>query len=150
MHHPKNPVLVFHGWDETVPRGQFTWSVIYFFFWSFFSGQFLFPSSVFFFLGTVFIPLSFWPILESKFFLGSSYLHPTYLPALLPANPATSLILLTPPHPAICAHFQDPRVLFLPAITRQVSSAIAKKLRSLGAMQEELRNFNVVAGAKER
>jgi hypothetical protein len=104
VHHPKNAVLGFHGWDETVPQGQFTWSVIFFS-----SGPF-FPARIFslaqffffFFLGTGFLSLFFWPTPDPKFFLGSSYLpQPTYCPSSYqttyvphPTNPLPTHLLL--------------------------------------------------------
>jgi hypothetical protein len=43
LHHPKNPILGFHVWYETVPQGQFTWSVLFLSFWAFFSQLDFFP-----------------------------------------------------------------------------------------------------------
>ncbi len=101
VHHLKNPVLGFHGWNETVPQGSVYLVSIIFLLLLFSSAQFLFSSSFFFFfLGTVFIPLFFWPTPESKFVLGSSYLHPTYLPPFfLPTHlpPSCCRPLPTPP-----------------------------------------------------
>ncbi len=37
MHHPKNPLLRFHGWDETIPQMLIYLVSIFFFFFSFFS-----------------------------------------------------------------------------------------------------------------
>jgi hypothetical protein len=106
VHHPKNPVLGFHGWDETVPQGSVSLPGQYFFFfWSFF------VQANFYSLGQFF----FWPTPESKFFLGKLLPTPNLPITPLPTNPPPSLMLLTPPHPTICAHFQRPLVLFSPS-----------------------------------
>ncbi len=93
----KIPFWYFMDGMKLSPRGQFTWSVFFFFpsapFFSqldFFSlDQFLFPGKSFF------LSLFFWPTPDPKFFLGSSYL--LQLPtALLPTNHLHPLILLAP------------------------------------------------------
>jgi hypothetical protein len=75
VHHPKNPILGFHGWDETVPQGSVYLVSIFFFP----SGPFFFsPISIpyslaqFFFWGggQFFIPLFFW---EAPTYRPSSY-----------------------------------------------------------------------------
>ncbi len=77
------------------PRGQFTWSVYVFFLCSFF------PLAQYFFLGTVFLSLFFWPTPDPKFFLGSSYLpQPTYLPHPADYLP-THLLLRSLPSPKL-------------------------------------------------
>jgi hypothetical protein len=93
--HPKNPVLRFHGWNETVPH----WSVylVSFFFFSFcsffFPARFFFPRSVFisgqeFFFITFFLAHP-WP----QVFFGKLLPTPTtYRPSSY--QPPTS------PHPA--------------------------------------------------
>ncbi len=46
---PKNPVLGFHGWDETAPQGSvYLVSSFFFFPWAFFLSCFFFPCSHFF------------------------------------------------------------------------------------------------------
>jgi hypothetical protein len=52
VHHPKNLVLGFHGWDETVPQGS-VYLVI-----SFFYSEFFFHSCFFFSLLSLFFLLS--------------------------------------------------------------------------------------------
>ncbi len=76
-----NPVLGFHGWDETVPQGSVYLVSIYLFLpVLFFPNYIFFPSSVFFFFfGTVFYHIFFCSPLTPSLFLGSSYLpQPTY------------------------------------------------------------------------
>jgi len=72
MHHPKNPVLGFHGWDETFPQGS-VYLVRSFFF-----------LTLVLFLGLFFGST----ILEPNFFSRNSYLllQPTY-PSNLPTSP---------------------------------------------------------------
>ncbi len=98
VHHPKNPVLGFHGWDETVSQGSVYLVSIFFFFCSFFCPPRFFALAQFFFPGNSFFHFFFGPPLTPSFFWGSSYLlqPPT---ALLPTNPPTSLIHAGPlPH----------------------------------------------------
>ncbi len=101
MHHPKHPILGLHGCDEPALKGQFIWSVVYFFFSPFFS-----PQTIFFGSSLFFFPGSFWFFFFSShhpnhhFLLGNSYLPPFLLPAhlltyLYWTSPSTSLILLT-------------------------------------------------------
>jgi len=80
MHHPKNHVLGFHGWDETVPQGS-VYLVS-----SFFFGTFFFSCFLFFFSRSLF----FLPGLTFDFFFSSHNpwtqfcfweLQPTYLPS---------------------------------------------------------------------
>jgi len=94
VHHPKNPVLGFHGWDETAPQGS-VYLVSSFFIprSHFFPGPF-FPAPFFLSL-FLFCPA----ILEPKFFSWEllltppTYLppfhHPTHLPP--PTYPTTHL-----------------------------------------------------------
>jgi hypothetical protein len=99
VHHPKNLILRFHGWDETVTYvvsiiffllDHFFFILLFFFFCLFFALLHLF------YLGTVF----FGPTPHPNLILGTSYLLPppphlpTYLPPfLLP----THLLLHSPP-----------------------------------------------------
>ncbi len=80
VHHPKNPILGFHGWDETVPQGS-VYVASSFFLLALILFLGLFFSLAFFFL----VP----PSLNPKFFLGT----PTYssnLPTSIPPpNPST-------------------------------------------------------------
>jgi hypothetical protein len=101
VHHPKNPVLGFHGWDEPVPQG-----LVYLVSSSFFSsclffspiGLFVFGSSLFFFPGSFWFFFSF--SLHPNHHWGGGGWTPTYpsnLPTTFPpTSPSTSLILLTP------------------------------------------------------
>ncbi len=140
MHHPKNPVLGFHGWMKLSPRGQFTLSVFIIFLLVLFSPvRFFFPSLVVFFLGTIFLSLFFSPHLwPPSFFFGK--LLPTHnLPtALLPTNPLTSLILQTPPHPPPFALTSIAR-----AKDSLSSSKLWDKLRNMETQGKM--SFNVVA-----
>ncbi len=84
VHHPKNLVLGFHRWDETVPQRSVYLVSSFFFLEPFiFTCFFCFPHSHFF-RGPFFHLLFFFgpTILEPKFFSGNSYLllQPTYLP----------------------------------------------------------------------
>jgi hypothetical protein len=108
VHHLKNVVLGFHGWDETVPQGSVCLvmvSIFIFLLALFFPAIFFFPSSVFCFLGTVFFSHFFFPPPLTPSYFGelllspqptycpSSY-QPTYLPH--PANPS--------PPTSFCTH----------------------------------------------
>jgi hypothetical protein len=42
VHHPKNHVMGSHGWDENVPQGLITWSILFFFYF-YFSQLYIFP-----------------------------------------------------------------------------------------------------------
>ncbi len=79
VHHPKNPVLGFHGWDETVPQGSVYLVSIFFFFCSFFSlAQFFYHFS----FGPPLTPSFFWEALTY-----SNHLPPFFLPThLLPSS----------------------------------------------------------------
>ncbi len=60
VHHPKNPVLGFHGWDETVLQGS-VYLVSSFFSWAFFfSSFFFFPRSHFFPVPFFYVSVFFW------------------------------------------------------------------------------------------
>jgi hypothetical protein len=86
VHHPNIPVLGFHGWDETVPRVQFSWSVVILLMLFFFLSHF-FPRPFFSLSLLLFCPA----ILEPNFFLGTPT-YPSNLPSSLPPpNPSTSL-----------------------------------------------------------
>ncbi len=75
MHHPKNPVLEFHGWDETVPQGSAHLVSLNFFQWGYFFG---------------FITFFFSPTTpDPKFFLEP----PTYTSNLLTPPPPTPPLL---------------------------------------------------------
>jgi hypothetical protein len=97
----KIPFWDFMDGMKLSPRGQ------YFFFPSgpFFPRYIFSPSSVFFLWGQFFYHLFFWPTPDPKFFLGSSYLPPTYLPTHLPPSSCwplpTHLILCSPPSPKL-------------------------------------------------
>jgi hypothetical protein len=103
-----------------------------FFFWSFFS------QLDFFFLGTIFLSLFFFPHPWPQVFFGK--LLPTHnLPtALLPTNPPTSLILQTPPYP-------PPFALTYIARGRDnlSSSKLQDKLRNMETQGK--RSFNMMA-----
>ncbi len=86
VHHPKHPVLGFHGWDENVPRSQFIWSVVVFFLWAFlfFPSDFFCGAHCFFSqapFGIFFSPATLDTILY--YFFGNSYLplQPSYRPS---------------------------------------------------------------------
>ncbi len=107
MHHPKNPVLGFHGWDETVPQGSvylvssFFFTLSLFLIMLFFSLLSLF-SWAFFFLSFFFSPT----ILEPKFvFWELLPTPPTYLPLQPTYLPSTTqpIYLPLPTPPSICA-----------------------------------------------
>jgi len=144
VHHLKNPILGFHGWNEIVPQGSVYLVSIIFLLLLFSSAQFLFPSSVFYFLGTVFIPLFFLAHTWIKICSGKLLPTPNLPTTLLPTNPPPSLMLPTPPHPAICTHFQCSLVLFLPSPSPVAMHGSPlwsqEELRSLGGGQEELSN----------
>jgi hypothetical protein len=104
VRHPKNPVLGFHGWDETVPRGQFTWSVVFIFFWAFFSSYFFSPARCFFswasfllllFLGHPWPHIVFWQLLPTP----STYLLHCLSPTHLPPSICFFLSTWFPPFP---------------------------------------------------
>ncbi len=85
------------GWScPPVPcRGQFIWSVVYFFLlglFLFFSWDFIFVSSLFFLLGSFWFNFFWAATLTTIFFGGNSYLplQPTSLPALPPTSPPIS------------------------------------------------------------
>jgi hypothetical protein len=82
VHHPKNPVMGFHGWDEAVPQGSV--SLVSGFFFSpgpfFFASDFLLGSSLLFLLGYFLINYFFPPPLTPVCFLELSPTPPTYLP----------------------------------------------------------------------
>ncbi len=80
MHHPKNPILGFHGWDETIPQQSLYLVSSFSFFGPFFSHGFFFPPSHFFPRSFFSFFLFFVIILEPKFFSWNSYLllQPTY------------------------------------------------------------------------
>jgi hypothetical protein len=49
VHHPKNPIPEFHGWDETVPKGAvYMVSNFYFLLGFIFPLNFFFPAHCFF------------------------------------------------------------------------------------------------------
>ncbi len=107
----KNPVLGFHGWDETVTQGS-VYLVS-----SFFLGDFFFPLALIFFVGLFFlVPPSWNPI----FFLGTRT-YSSNLPTSLPST--TQPIYLPPSH--------------LHSLS-QCSSCHHHRKRSLGGGQEEL------------
>ncbi len=90
VHHPKNPVLGFHGWDETVPQGSvYLVSIFFFLLLLFFPARF-FSLAQFFFPGNSFFITFFlahpWP----QVFFGKLLPTPTHLP------PSSCWL---PPHP---------------------------------------------------
>ncbi len=90
----KLPFWDFMDGMKLFPRGQFTWSVVFFFFFSpshFFPGPFLFLP-LFFCIPPSLNPIFFWELLPTP---------PTYLPTYLPST--TQPIYLPP----ICAHFHS-------------------------------------------
>ncbi len=93
VHHPKHPVLGFHGWDEPVPQSQFIWSVFFFFF---FFSPFFSPQTIFWgahcFSSQAHFGFFFSRHPNHYVFFGGT---PTY-PSNLPTSPSTLLILLTP------------------------------------------------------
>jgi len=108
--HPKNPVLVFHGWNETVPQGS-VYLVSFFFFPSapFFSQLDFFSLDQFLFPGKSFFITFFWPTPDPQVFFGKLLPTPTtYRPSSY--QPPTS------PHPAGPLPHSPP--LALTSITR--------------------------------
>ncbi len=99
VHHPKNHVLGFHGWDETVPRGQFTWSVVFIYFQTLFSHAFYFSSISLFFPRPHFSFLFFPQSLNPNLFFGT----PTYLH--LPSTTTQPIYLLHSTHPSFVLPF---------------------------------------------
>jgi hypothetical protein len=95
VHHPKHPVLGFHGWDEIVPHGSVylvssVFSSAFFFpFSHFFTGPFFF----FFWVPPPLNQFFFWKLLPTPPTYLPPFHHPTHLPPYLP--------LPTPP--PICA-----------------------------------------------
>ncbi len=102
MHHPKNPVLRFHGWDEPVPQGSVYLVSSFFFFFSFPSWPFFFSSDFFFWGAHCFSSWAHFGFFFPRnpnyhFFLGGTPTYPSNLPTTFPpTSPSTSLILLTP------------------------------------------------------
>jgi len=115
VHHPKNPVLGFHGWDETCPPGgQFTWSV-FFFQPNFYSlAQFFFSGNSFY--STFFLAH---PLIRGFFWEAPTYRPSSFQPTSLPhaANPSPPHHLRSLPVPT--------SALIAITIARQMSSAIA-------------------------
>ncbi len=106
VHHPKNPILGFHGWDETIPQGSVYLVSRYFFLLLLFFPARFFSLAQFFLSRQQFLyHFFFGPPLTASFFWEA----PTYPPnldpkpqptyPLFPTNSPTSLILLAPSHP---------------------------------------------------
>ncbi len=99
VHHPKNPVLGFRGWDEILPQGSVSLVSSFFFPGPFFFSYFFFCPRSRFFPGTFFSLAFFWsrhPWTQIFFLETPTYSSnlPTPLP---PSNPSTSPYL--PHHP---------------------------------------------------
>ncbi len=98
VHHPKNPVLRFHGWDEIVPQGSVHLVSIFFPFWSYFSQLdffhwlSLFESFFMTFFPSPPTPSFFWGVTTcpQPNYRPSSY-QPTYLPQHADPSPPTSI-----------------------------------------------------------
>ncbi len=70
----------FHGWNETIPRGQFIWLIFFFLLLLFLSVKCFSLVQIFLFLGTIFLSFFFGPPLTPSCLFGSSYLpQPIYL-----------------------------------------------------------------------
>ncbi len=110
VHHPKNPVLGFHGWDETVPQGSVYFVSSFFcLMLSFFPRSHFFPGP-FFSLAFYFGPA----ILEPNFFLRTPTYSPNLPTSLPPPNPSTSL---PPPNPSTSPYLpHHPFVLPYPEV----------------------------------
>jgi hypothetical protein len=100
----KIPFWGFMDGMKVSPRGQFTWSVF------FFQPNFYSLAQFFLFWGQFLFHFFFGPPLNQRFFYGK-----LLLTTLLPTNPPPSLMLPTPPHLTICAHFLCPLVLLSPS-----------------------------------
>ncbi len=143
VHHPKNPVLGFHGWDETVPQGSvYMVGILFFPSGPFFFSPNFYSIAQFFFWGTVFYSTFFWAHPWIKVFFWEA---PTYRPSSYQSTSLHHAANCCPPH-----HMHSlptPTVLFspLPWPNKWASSSLAQEeLRSLRGGQEELRSFNVV------
>ncbi len=138
------------GWN--CPPGVSLPGRWFFSFSPFFSAQFLFPSLIFifyFFCGQFLFHFCFGPPLNQSFFWEAlTYTQPTYRPS---SYQPSSL-----PHvadPSVPRHLRSlpTATIALLTIARQVSSIIVITrgvVRSLGATQEELRSFNMMAKGK--
>jgi hypothetical protein len=84
VHHPKNPVLGFHGWDETVPKGAVYMVSSFYFLLGLFSLILCFSQLAVFSPGPPFW-FYFWATPDPILYFCNSYLHlqPTYCPASL-------------------------------------------------------------------
>ncbi len=147
VHHPKNPLLGFHGWDETVPQRSVYLVSRFFFLGLLFSYASFSSLTLIFFLGLFFLLVFFFvpPSLNPSFFLGT----PTYssnLPTSLPPpNPSTSPYLPHQPFalPSIASTTESFWSLWR-------ASRACKKLRELGelvelGMQNIKRSFHLEA-----
>jgi hypothetical protein len=102
VHHPKTPVLGFHGWDETVPKGPvYMVSTFYFLLSLFFPHTFFSPAACFFLLGHPWPHIIFWQLLPNPL----TYLLPCLPPTHLPPSPCFFL-----PHSLL---FRSPLYLVL-------------------------------------
>jgi len=100
-----NPVLGFHGWDETVPQGSVYLVSIYLFLPVLFFPTIIFSLAQFFFLlGTVFLsPFFFthpWP--QVCFWEAPTYPNPPT--TFLPTNPPTTFLPTNPPPTHLLLH----------------------------------------------
>ncbi len=100
VHHPKNLVLGFHGWDETVPQGSvYLVSIFFLLLLLFFPARF-FSLAQFFFSGNSFFITFFlaqpWPqVFFGKLLPTPTHLLPFFLPTHLPPSSCWP-----PPHPS--------------------------------------------------
>ncbi len=84
VHHPENPVLEFHGWDETLPKGAvYMVSSFYFLLGLIFPRNFFFPAHCFFSRASLLIFIYFLATPAPILFFGNSYppLKSTYCPS---------------------------------------------------------------------
>ncbi len=93
VHHPKNLILGFHGWDAVVPKEAIYMVNSFSFLLGLFFLHTFFFSSLFFLRAS--ISKKIWgPPLTSYYFLVTPT-YPSNLPTTLPpSNPSTSLLLL--------------------------------------------------------
>jgi len=92
VHHPKNPLLGFHGWDETVPQRSVYLVSRFFFLGLLFSYASFSSLTLIFFLGLFFLLVFFFffSSFNPSFFLGTSTYSSNLPTSLPPPNPSTS------------------------------------------------------------
>ncbi len=107
VHHRKNPILGFHGWDETVPQGSvYLVSVFSFPSAPFFSQLDFFPVAQFFFSFLEQFSYHFYfahpwhQVFLGKLLPTPTHLLPFFLPTHLPPSSCWP-----PPHHSFCGHF---------------------------------------------